>query len=178
MKKLSLFLLILLCSVNVFSIQVVSGLGIFYKTPYEEALKQLKEEGFEIEKTENIKDESQDVICVHLRPFVYREIPFSYGKLTFAKGDDGRYKFLMADAGCANPNEVTRDKIIAYGDLLKGMYKSLQWSKKFFENAEESSDKKSNAFFCGDNTKSYISFSYVATLSAFIISYIPTTSNF
>ena len=178
MKKLSLFLLILLCSVNVFSIQVVSGLGIFYKTPYEEALKQLKEEGFEIEKTENIKDESQDVICVHLRPFVYREIPFSYGKLTFAKGDDGRYKFLMAEVGCETPNEVTMDKIIAYGNLLAKMYKTVNWDKDFFERVKKSYDKKGVAHFCGDNNKSFISFGYVVKLSAFIISYYPTTSNF
>ncbi len=177
MKKLSLFLLILLCSVNVFSIQVVSGLGIFYKTPYEEALKQLKDEGFEIEKIENKKDESQDVIYVYLRPFVYREIPFSYGALTFMKGDEGRYKFCLAVAG-VSPNEVIEDKIIAYGNLLAGMYKTVNWSKDFFEQVKKSSDKEGIALFCGDNKRSYISLDYDAKKTAFLIGYFPTTSDF
>lgn len=178
MKKLSLFLLILLCSVDVFSENpIVSGLGIFYKTPYEEALKQLKEEGFEIEKTENKKDESQDVIYVFLRPFIYREIPFSYGALTFAKGDDGRYKFFLAVAGCTNLNEEIMDKIIAYGNLLNVMYSST-WSDSFFEMGKKIYDKKNYAYFSGNNYKSYIRFDYDAKISAFTISYAPKEVNF
>lgn len=157
---------------------IVSGLGIFYKTPYEEALKQLKEEGFEIEKTENKKDESQDVIYVFLRPFIYREIPFSYGALTFAKGDDGRYKFCLAVASCANLNKEIMDKIIAYGNLLNVMYGPTTWYDSFFELAEKSYDKKEDVYFFGNNYKSYIKFDYDAKISLFTIGYFPKELNF
>ena len=77
MKKLLLFLLILLCSVNVFSDPIVSGLGVFYKTPYEEALTQLKKEGFEIDEIKNFKDESKDEIMISTVPFTFENMNFN-----------------------------------------------------------------------------------------------------
>lgn len=98
MKKLSLFLLILLCSVNVFSDPIVSGLGVFYKTPYEEALTQLKKEGFEVNETKNFKDESKDEIMISTAPFTLENMNFNQGAFTFKKDSDGVYKFTTAMA--------------------------------------------------------------------------------
>lgn len=146
MKKLSLFLLILLCSVNIFSTPIVSGLGFFYKTPYEEALKQLEDEGFKIKKIENIKDESRDIMNVYLHPFVFNNISFLSGKLEFHKDIDCKYKFCIASCTPNLPKEI--DKIMGYVWKLYDTYED-----KYLGNGKRSfsGDNMGHIFLLGDD---------------------------
>lgn len=125
MKKLSLFLLILLCSVYVFSDPIVSGLGVFYKTPYEEALTQLKKEGFEVEKTVNQKDESKDEIIIITAPFTFENIKFDVGSFSFTKDNDGVYKFTMALAITSDLNSPYYEQ---YYQKLSTKYEKVRLS--------------------------------------------------
>lgn len=147
MKKLSLFLLILLYSVNVFSTPIISGLGIIYKTPYEEVLKQLKEEGIEIEKTtKEVRGEGYQKLFVTLRPFVYRGISFSYGILQFIKDNDRIYKFITAEGRCGKTDETSLNNLQIYLDELCSSHR-----------ASRNSDGN-GATYSGSTLGSYINF--------------------
>ena len=87
--------------------QIISGFGLFYKTSYDSALKQLESDGFKILKESVRKDTNTDRKIIEVSSFDYDGLPYKNGIFNFDRGMDGGYYFTISEG------DVDTDKIDA-----------------------------------------------------------------
>ena len=146
MKKKSILLIIFILIVNsCFAESIISGFGIFYKTKYEEGLKQLKADGFKITEETVRRDTNTDRKVIKVGAFEYDGIPYLNGTFSFDRNIDGKYYFSLAE-GVADLNKIEKDVNYKaqYSVFLK------QCNKKYSVSTEEHDDV-SLVGYKGDN---------------------------
>ena len=112
-KKNFIFLIQLLICFSVFPENIVNAFGIYYRTPYDKGIEQIKKDGFTITKIEDYKDTDSDRKYVKVSAFDYDGLPYSSGTFTFERDIDGTY-YLFLSEGCVDTNKI--DSIPKYTD--------------------------------------------------------------
>lgn len=107
-KKLLLFIISIIISYSNFAEPIISGFGLFYKTSYEEGLKQLKSDGFTIIEETVRRDTNTDRKIIKVSSFEYDGIPYLNGTFSFDRNIDGKYYFTVAE-GTADLYKIEKD---------------------------------------------------------------------
>lgn len=135
-KYFFIFFAQIFISYSVFSESIVSAFGIYYKTPYEKGIEQIKKDGFTITKIEDYKDSDCDRKYVKVSAFDYDGLPFSSGTFTFERDIDGKY-YLFLSEGYVDTNKI--DNNPKYADGF-GLYLT-KLKNRYEMNVSEDYDK-------------------------------------
>lgn len=105
MRKLLITFLLLFLPISVFSESIISGFGIFYHLPYDEAVIQIQKDGFKISEKSDFRDTNTDRKIIRVDSFEYDNITYLNGTFSFDRDIDGKYYFTIAEG------DVDTDKI-------------------------------------------------------------------
>ncbi len=94
--------------INTYAESIISGFGIFYKTPYEEGVMQIKADGFKITEETVRRDTNTDRKVIKVGAFEFDGIPYINGTFSFDRHSDGKYYFSLAE-GTADLNKIEKD---------------------------------------------------------------------
>lgn len=121
--------------INIYAEPIISGFGIFYKTPYEEGLRQIKADGFKISEETIRKDTNTDRKVIKVDSFEYDGIPYLNGTFSFDRHSDGKYYFSLAE-GTADLNKIEKD--VDYAAKYKVFLKMC--NEKYYSSTEQYDD--------------------------------------
>lgn len=105
LKKSATFFMQFFIFSMVFSESIISGFGIFYHLPYDEALNQIQKDGFVISEKKDFRDTNTDRKLIRVKSFDYDGLPYKNGTFSFDRDIDGKYYFTIAEG------DVDTDKI-------------------------------------------------------------------
>ena len=144
-RLIFLFTISIMISYLNFAEPIISGFGLFYKTSYEEGLKQLKSDGFTIIEETVRRDTNTDRKIIKVSSFEYEGIPYLTGTFSFDRNTDGKYYFTLAE-GIADLDKIEKD--IEYTAKYNVF---LKMCNKKYSVSEENYDDLSLIGFKGDN---------------------------
>ena len=146
MKKILIFSIIFaIIQPLIIAEPIISGFGIFYKTPYEEGLKQIRDDGFKITEETVRRDTNTDRKMIKVGPFEYDGIPYLNGTFSFDRDIDGKYYFSLAE-GVADLNKIEKDTDYAAQYMV-----FLKMCNKMYSVSTEKHDDVSLVGYRGDN---------------------------
>lgn len=144
-KKILISIICIFLSIEIFSESIISGFGIFYKTPYEEGLKQIEEDGLIILKQTNRRDSNTDRKIIEVDSFEYEYLPYKSGTFCFDRDIDGKYYFTIAEG------DVDTDKIDSDLEYASKFHLFLEESKRKYILEQEDYSDMQLIGFKGDN---------------------------
>ena len=97
MKRYTIILLLLFFPTIVFSESIISGFGIFYHLPYNDAVLQIEKDGFVIIEKTDYRDTNTDRKVVKVASFEYDNLPYKNGTFCFDRDIDGKYYFSLSE---------------------------------------------------------------------------------
>ena len=84
---------------------IISGFGIFYHLPYNDALSQIEKDGFTITEKTDYRDTNTDRKIIKVDSFEYDNLPYKNGTFSFDRDADGKYYFSLSEG------DIDTDKI-------------------------------------------------------------------
>lgn len=105
MKSRFFIIFFILLFSPIYAESIISGFGIFYHLPYEEALKQIEADGFIISEKTEYRDTNTDRKIIKVKSFDYDDMPYKYGSFCFDRDIDGKYYFSLSEG------DIDTDKI-------------------------------------------------------------------
>ena len=145
LKKHTVIISLLFFNFFVFSESIISGFGIFYHLPYDEALVQIEKDGFVITEKTDFRDTNTDRKIIRVDSFEYDYLPYKNGTFCFDRDIDGKYYFTISEG------DVDTDKIDNDMEYAAKFSLFLEQCKKKYIMQLDETEYSQLVGFRGDN---------------------------